>query len=110
MSYDPLIIAERRAWDALSHDDCPLDESEREQARRNQVWNTAKLLRRAATRGQARLFLYRLQHSGLSWTDWLRYLRRPRRSADAGTPLGDDGQYVMPAWVQTERVQTPRAK
>ena len=104
------IVAERRAWEALAHPDCPLDAREREQARRNQVWNTAKLLRRAAASGRVRLFLYRLQHSGLSFTDWPRYLRRPRRSADAGSLLDVDGQYVVPARIQDERAQTPRAK
>jgi glycosyltransferase involved in cell wall biosynthesis len=104
------IVAERRAWEALAHPDCPLDESEREQARRNHAWNTAKLLRRDIARGRARLCVQRLQHSGLSLTDWLRYLRRARRSADAGTLLDVDGQYVVPARVQDERAQTPRAK
>ena len=104
------IVAERRAWEALAHPDCPLDEVEREQARRNQAWNTAKLLRRAIAGGRVRLFWYRLQHCGLSFADWLRYFRRPRRSADAGTLLHNDGQYVVPVPTHDERTHIPRAK
>jgi glycosyltransferase involved in cell wall biosynthesis len=104
------IVAERRAWEALAHPDCPLIDVEREQARRNQAWNTAKLLRRDIVHGRVGLCLQRLQHSGLSLTDWFRYLRRARRSADAGTVLDGDGRYVVPAWVQTDRSQTRRAK
>jgi hypothetical protein len=88
------------AWRALASPDCPLDADEVERARKNVAFSTAKTIWRAV---QARDFLLawqRVSGSGISPAEWLRYLRRPRRSAFAGTPLGPDGEFLVPDWLR----------
>ena len=87
-------------WRMLHSEACPLDGAELEQARRNQAWNAAKHIWRAARSGRWSLAAYRLQRSGLSTRDWMKYLRRPSRTMLAGTPLDANADYVIPEWVQ----------
>jgi glycosyltransferase involved in cell wall biosynthesis len=91
-------LIEGEAWRALSAADCPLDGVELEQAKRNLVYSLVKHVlhdMRARRWGIARR---RLGHARLSWSDWLRYLRPPRRSLFAGTPFDEHGEYVMARW------------
>jgi hypothetical protein len=88
----------RRAWAALHDDACPLDPDEREQARRNQAFTAAKLAFRSLRAGQWEIAAQRIRGSGLTPADWARYLRPPRRTAFAGTPLTPDGEFVIPEW------------
>lgn len=87
----------RRAWDALRDPACPLDDEEREQARRNQVFLVAKLVGRSLRARQWSMAVHRVRRAGLTAADWARYLRRPRRTPLAGTPLTPDGDFVVPA-------------
>lgn len=73
-------------WRALSLPDCPLDKADRVRARRNVAYSVAKSAWQAMRGGDPSLAWRRLSASGLSAGDWLRYLRPPRRSADAGVP------------------------
>jgi hypothetical protein len=86
------------AWRALRRDDCPLTREERERAKKNMAFATAKQAWRAARSGSWRLAALRLQSSGITPGEWLAYLRRPRRSASAGSPIDEHGDYVLPAW------------
>lgn len=85
-------------WRALASPDCPLSPDEIEQARRNQVYSVAKQTYRDVRAGRLLLAGYRLSHAGLTWRDWLRYLRRSRREMLAGTPVDERGEYVVPDW------------
>ena len=78
---------EGRLYRVLDAPDCPLDEAEREQARRNLTWGFIKRTVRDLRQGHPALALYRLRHTTLSPGEWLRYARRPRRTTAAGTPL-----------------------
>jgi glycosyl transferase family 2 len=69
------VHAERHAWEALMDINCPLQGDELDQARRNQVCNLAKLLRRDLCHGRWGLLAYRLRHSGPTPRDWMRYFR-----------------------------------
>jgi hypothetical protein len=95
-------------WQALSAPECPLEPAEREVARRNVTWSIAKQVVRDFRAGNAALAWYRCQQSGLGIPDWLKYLRRPQRSALAGTPLTADGDYVVPAWCQAREGEPTR--
>jgi glycosyltransferase involved in cell wall biosynthesis len=75
-------------WRALDHPDCPLEGDELERARRHHAWNVAKHALRDVRRGDPQLAWFRLRHAGLTVRDWFTYLRRPRRSADAGVARG----------------------
>jgi hypothetical protein len=86
------------AWRALASSSCPLTPEEREIARRNVAYNTAKLTAREVRRGRPGIAMVRLAHAGLGWRDWLRYLRPPRRRLLAGTPLDERRDYVIPGW------------
>jgi hypothetical protein len=89
------------AWRALASPDCPLDAGERERARRNVAFGAAKSIWRAAESGDLSLAWHRARHSGISAVEWIRYLRRPRRSAFAGTPLDPDGEFLVPDWCRS---------
>ena len=91
----------RRAWAALHDAACPLAAAEREQALRNQAYTAAKVVARSLRAGEWSMAVYRARRAGLTPADWLRYLRPPRRSPFAGTPLTADGGFVVPDWVRT---------
>jgi hypothetical protein len=77
----------QQAWPALLAADCPLTAEERELAKRNWTFIIARDALRALRSGQWNAARRRLAHTGLSWTDWLRYLRPPRRDRLAGSPM-----------------------
>ncbi len=82
-------------WAALADASCPLDEDEREQARRNQLARHAQKLWRDIRRQRFGLAWHRLA-AGPGVADWARYLRRPRRDPCAGTPRDAHGEPVVP--------------
>jgi glycosyltransferase involved in cell wall biosynthesis len=94
-------ILSEYAWRALASPDCPLDPDELDRARKNVAFGTAKTVWRALQAGDLSLARHRISRSGISPLEWVRYLRRPRRSAFAGTPLGPDGEFVIPAWCRS---------
>jgi GT2 family glycosyltransferase len=96
-------------WQALFSDGCVLEGEELEQARRNQAWTVAKQLWRDLRAGRWTIARHRLQHCGLGAADWLKYLRRARRSPLAGTPLDADGEYLVPEWLQVPRQRSVRS-
>lgn len=98
----------RYAWEALHSPDCPLEGDELERARRNQAANVAKHILRDVKRGDFALAAHRIRQSGLSAGEWVRYLRRPVRSATAGTPLGIDGDVTLPGWVRVRHETTSK--
>ena len=73
-------------WEALNHPECPLRGAELATARRNVAFAAAKLALRAVKAGRLQLAGAYLRHSGLSAREWARYLRPPRRAAEAGAP------------------------
>lgn len=75
------------AWRALSAPECPLDDAEREQAKTNVAFRTATSIWHAVRGGNLTLAWWRAKCSGISPAEWLRYLRRPQRSALAGVPV-----------------------
>ena len=89
------------SWRALLSADCPLIEEERERAKKNLAFATAKQIWRAAMSGHWRIALLRLRDSGITPGEWLAYLRRPQRFALAGTPLDEHGGYAIPAWCRS---------
>ena len=77
-------------WRALSAPECPLDEAEKMVARRNVAFATAKTIWQAGRRGDFRLAWHRATLSGITATEWFRYLRPPRRSVLAGvSPIAE---------------------
>jgi glycosyltransferase involved in cell wall biosynthesis len=103
-------IVPGEAWRALSAEDCPLEPGERDAARRNQLFAFWKLTYRDLRRARIRLAAHRLRLSGLSLSDVLRYTRRPRRSASAGTPLDESGDYLVPDWTALAPTRTESAR
>ncbi|SRR5712691_5855675 len=77
-------------WLALSAPECPLDEAEKAVARSNVAFATAKTIWHAARRGDVGLAWHRAAASGITATEWFRYLRPPRRSVLAGmSPIAE---------------------
>jgi hypothetical protein len=90
-------------WRALQAPECPLTSEERELAKRNRAYHLAKRTSQDLRRGRWQFAWRRLQQSGMSAGDWLRYLRPPTRDALAGTPLGPDADFIVPEWAQPGR-------
>jgi glycosyltransferase involved in cell wall biosynthesis len=85
-----------RIWAALNASECPLVAGEREVAKQNHAYVTAREAWRALRRGRFRLAAARLHRSGLTLREWVRYLRAPQRSANAGALLDAAGEHVLP--------------
>lgn len=100
-------LAQGEAWRALHDPDCPLDGAELEQARRNHAWTLAKLTLRDLRGGRWALARLRLGRAGLTPRDALRYVRRPRRNAHAGTPLTPEGEPLVPDWSRFDPARHP---
>ena len=97
------------AWRALASPACPLEADELERARKNVAFSTAKTVWRAVQKADFRLAWHRAARSGISPLEWMRYLRRPRRSVFAGTPMGPDGEFLVPEWCRSiPDVRQPR--
>jgi hypothetical protein len=73
-------------WAMLNSAECPLSEDAREQAKRNVAFALLRAAFRHARRGSWRAAWVTVHGPRLGVSAWLRYLRRPRRSANAGTP------------------------
>lgn len=76
------------AWRALHDERCPLAADERAMARRNFAYSIAREVYHQLRARQYRTAWWYYRYAGLRPADWLRYLRRPRRSPSAGTPIG----------------------
>jgi hypothetical protein len=100
-------LAHGEAWRALQAPDCPLQGEELQQARRNLAWTLFKLTYRDLRGSQWGNAWLRLRKSGVSPADWLRYLRRPKRHFNAGTPLDVDGGYQIPDWTRFDLAEKP---
>jgi glycosyltransferase involved in cell wall biosynthesis len=92
--HDALLVSPR-VWAALNAPDCPLSGSEREIAKRNHAYVTARAAWRDVRRGRVSIAAARVRESGLTAAEWARYLRPPVRRADAGTPPASDGVTVL---------------
>jgi glycosyltransferase involved in cell wall biosynthesis len=78
--------ASSAAWRMLHSPDCPLRGASLEQAKRNFVYTLARKSFRQSRRHQFASALATLRYSGIGPAGWLRYLRPPRRTSNAGTP------------------------
>ena len=99
--YDSLPLF-RMFWNALDDDRCPLTIEEREQAKRNRAYHLVKRTGEDIRHGRWRLAADRLRQSKMTFADWSRYLRMPRRNSFAGTPLGPDGSFLTPSWLAAQ--------
>jgi hypothetical protein len=83
-------------WKALESEMCPLDQDETERAKKTVVAKFAKALAADVRAGRFKLAAARYRNSGLSPADIAKYLRRPRRGLMPGTPLTEDGEFIIP--------------
>lgn len=94
-AYDAAMLG-WKSFEALDAADCPLSPAEREQARQNVAGRILRSAYRDVRRWRWHLAAFRVRHARLSGRDWLRYGRRPTIDLMAGTPLGSNGEFVMP--------------
>jgi hypothetical protein len=85
-------------WKVLHSSECPLDENEREQAKRNWAWLVGRDILRDLVGGRIGKARNCLVHSTISARQWLRYFRRQSRDINAGTPLDENGNFIAPDW------------
>jgi hypothetical protein len=97
-------------WQALNAPECPLTPEEREQAKRNRAYHLAKRTLQDVRRGRWRFAWSRFRQSQMTPGDWLRYLRPPKRTAFAGTPLDANGEFVTPKWASRNSEDASRAR
>jgi glycosyltransferase involved in cell wall biosynthesis len=74
------------AWRMLNSDQCPLTGAPLTRAKSNFAFTQARGIYRHLKQRRVGSALAVLTHSGLGALDWVRYLRPPRRTANAGTP------------------------
>ncbi len=91
-------IINRKVWEALNAEDCPLDAAGRVRAKNNWAWILAKGIYGDLRAGQFGLAWFSYQQCGLRVQDWFRYLRRPKRDRFAGTPRDENGDFLKPDW------------
>ncbi len=94
-------IINRRVWEALNAEDCPLDSAGRHIAKINWTWSLVKGLYHDLRAGKFSLAWFAFRQSGLHVQDWLRYFRSPKRERFAGTPRNANGDFVTPYWKVT---------
>jgi hypothetical protein len=85
-------------WRALRDPTCPLMADERDLALRTVAHRLVVEVWRDLIAGRVHLARLRIARSGMSAADFLRYTRRPKPSAFAGTPLTPEGEFVTPNW------------
>jgi glycosyltransferase involved in cell wall biosynthesis len=78
--------ARAEAWKMLNSPECPLDAGMLDRAKSNFVWGVTRDAYRAFAAEEFASAAAIVRFSGLGVADWLRYLRRPNREANAGTP------------------------
>lgn len=78
--------AKAAAWAMLNSAECPLRDAAREQAKRNFLYTVVRKSFRQFRRREFASAAATLRYAGVGPTDWIRYLRPPRRSAGAGSP------------------------
>jgi hypothetical protein len=76
-----------QAWAMLNSDECPLTGAQLERAKVNFVFTIVKDAYNYTRQGRYRQAVAVLREVAIEPSGWLRYLRRPRRSNTAGTPL-----------------------
>jgi len=74
------------AWRMLNSSECPLTGDTLALAKRNFAFVQARGMYRFVRRGKVTSALDIFRHAGLTWSEWGRYLRPPRRGRGAGTP------------------------
>ena len=79
--------ARRQVWRMLNSADCPLRGDELEQAKRNFMFTVLREAWYQLRDGRPRSAAAYLAHTSFGVNAWLRYLRMPRRSTMAGTPV-----------------------
>ena len=97
------IDSDRRVWEMLGSSRCPLDQEQREKARRNRAVVTVKGLLQDLRQRQWRVAWHRFRRSGLSVADWLKYGGRPCRDINAGSPRDSSGDFLMPSFADLGR-------
>jgi hypothetical protein len=93
-------LADGAGWKALNEPDCPLRGKSLHTAKRNCLRVLVKLSLRDVRRGKWSLARLRLRHARVGWREWARFAPWSLRDVNAGTPLDDDGRYLVPAWLR----------
>jgi hypothetical protein len=83
--------AAAETWRMLNSPECPLTGATLEIGKRNFVFTQGRGIYRSLKRGQFAAAATTARLIGLGPRDWITYLRPPRRSASAGTPLTTGG-------------------
>lgn len=83
--------ASAAAWAMLNSAECPLRGAALDQAKRNFLFTQVRGAFRQARRGRVAAAATTLKLLKVTPADWARYLRRPRRSPFAGTPIEAQG-------------------
>jgi hypothetical protein len=78
--------ATSHAWRMLNSSECPLTGVALHRARRNFAFVQARGIYRQLKKRRFSYAAAIMKYSGLDAGDWVRYLRPPKRNADAGTP------------------------
>jgi glycosyltransferase involved in cell wall biosynthesis len=99
-SADDYFVVAKAAWESLESPDCPLLPDERTSAKNAVAARLAKHMARDVARGNLRRALRRYRASGIKASQLARHLRPLKLDAMMGTPVADDGSFLIPDWVR----------
>lgn len=95
-------VGQGDSWRALLAKECPLEGDELSQAKQSCAFRLLRSSWRDLRAGRFRLAKLRLASAGIRLRDLIRYPPRRIQDSRAGSPLGADGDYVLPPWLRKE--------
>lgn len=93
-------VAQGESWRALLSAECPLEGDELSRAKRSCVFRLLRSSWRDVRAGRFALARLRLASAGIRLSDLIRYPPRRIQDPRAGSPLGADGDFLVPPWLR----------
>ncbi len=101
-------IGQGEGWRALHSSECPLAGEELTLAKRSYAFRLLRLSWRDIRAGRFGLAKLRLSSAGIRLSDLFRYPPLRVQNPFAGSPLGTDGDFVVPEWLRVETAREGR--
>jgi hypothetical protein len=95
-------IGQGDGWRALQSNECPLEGNELARAKRSYAFRLLRSSWRDIRAGRLGLAKLRLSSAGIRLSDLLKYPPMRIQDVRAGSPVGPDGDFVVPLWLRGE--------
>jgi glycosyltransferase involved in cell wall biosynthesis len=95
-------VGQGESWRALLAEDCPLEGEDLSNAKGSCAFRLLRSSWRDVRAGRLALARLRLASAGIRLRDLIRYPPRRIQDPRAGSPLGADGDFIVPPWLSGE--------